>query len=226
VTTLVGATAFRMLTRWTPHVAKKGNVVLIWGGTGGLVCMAIQIAKAMGALPLAVVSGKQNFEACIKLGAIACIDRNGFDHWGVAPDPHDQEASEKWIEGVKAFGKAIREAVGGRVNPRIVVEHPGRDTLPTSLFVCDTDGMVVTCGATTGFRSFLDLRYLWMRQKRFQGSHFASHEDVRAFHRMVLEGSIDPCLTRVYEFDELPEAHQALYENTHSRWRSAVRIGR
>ena len=34
--------------------------------------------------------------------------------------------------------------------PRIVVEHPGEDTVPTSIFVCDTGGMVVICAGTTG----------------------------------------------------------------------------
>ncbi|MCK9519761.1 MAG: alcohol dehydrogenase catalytic domain-containing protein, partial [Dehalococcoidia bacterium] len=41
---LVGATAYRMLTGWAPHNVREGDVVLIWGGSGGLGSMAIQIA--------------------------------------------------------------------------------------------------------------------------------------------------------------------------------------
>ena len=33
---LVGATAYRMLFGFPPHVVKEGDVVLIWGGAGGL----------------------------------------------------------------------------------------------------------------------------------------------------------------------------------------------
>jgi len=53
--TLVGATAYRMLMGWPPHTVRKNDVVLIWGASGGLGCMAIQITKAQGAIPIGVV---------------------------------------------------------------------------------------------------------------------------------------------------------------------------
>ena len=34
-------------------------------------------------------------------------------------------------------------------------------------------GMVVFCAGTTGYNLTFDARYVWMRQKRIQGSHFA-----------------------------------------------------
>ena len=33
---LVGATAYRMLMGWPPHQVETGDVVLVWGGAGGL----------------------------------------------------------------------------------------------------------------------------------------------------------------------------------------------
>ena len=33
---LVGATVYRMLTNWAPHTVQPDDVVLIWGGSGGL----------------------------------------------------------------------------------------------------------------------------------------------------------------------------------------------
>jgi crotonyl-CoA carboxylase/reductase len=38
--------------------------------------------------------------------------------------------------------------------------------------VRSTEGMIVICAGTTGYSVTMDLRYYWMRQKRFQGSHF------------------------------------------------------
>lgn len=220
-----GATAYRMLRHFAPHVVSPGDVVLIWGGSGGLGCQAIQIVRAFGGLPIAVVSSDDKIDFCMKLGAIGCINRTKFSHWGTLPSWTDRQAADAWLQGARAFGRAIWDVLGERRNPRIVLEHPGQDTLPTSMFVCDVDGMVVICGATTGYYATLDLRYLWLRQKRLQGSHFANDEQATALHELVSEGKIDPCLARVLRFEEVGEAHQLMYENRHPCGNMAIRIG-
>src|SRR2546423_1314606 len=45
--TLVGATAYRMLRGWPPNVVHEGDLVLVWGGAGGLGSMAILIVTAV-----------------------------------------------------------------------------------------------------------------------------------------------------------------------------------
>jgi len=222
---LVGATAYRMLMSWPPHTVKKGDVVLIWGGTGGLGCQAIQIVKQQGGIPVAVVSDPGKFEYCMKLGAKGCINRKDFNHWGVLPHWKDTEAYNRWAAGARAFGKAIWDVVGERKNPRLVFEHPGEDTVPTSIFVCDTGGMVVICAGTTGYNAVADLRYLWMRQKRFQGSHFANDEQAKALNDMVIAGKVDPCLSETFRFEQIGLAHQMMYENRHPPGNMAALVG-
>ena len=73
--------------------------------------------------------------------------------------------------------------------------------------------MVVTCVGTTGYNVVSDLRHLWMRQKRFQGSHFANDEQASAFNDLVLAGKINHCLTQTFEFSAIAAAHQLMYEN-------------
>ncbi len=211
--TLVGATAYRMLMGWPPHTVRPNDVVLIWGASGGLGCMAIQIVKAQGGIPIGVVGDDKKKEFCMRLGAKGVINRKNFSHWGQMPHWTDTEAYSKWAAGCRAFGKAIWDILGERRNPRIVFEHPGEDTVPTSIFVCDTGGMVVICAGTTGYNAVVDLRYLWMRQKRFQGSHFANDEQSYAFNQLVIDGKIDPCLAETYTFDQIPYTHQLLHEN-------------
>jgi len=210
--TLVGATAYRMLRAWPPHTVQQGDVVLVWGGSGGLGSMAIQIAREFGGIPVAVVSSEDKFEFCRRLGAKGCINRKEFDHWGMLPHWTDGEAFAKWTQGVRAFGGKLWEALGERRSPRIVFEHPGEDTIPTSTFVCDTGGMVVICAGTSGFNATVDLRYLWMRQKRLQGSHFANDEQAAAFNQLVVDGKIDPCLGETYTFGQIPLCHQLMSE--------------
>jgi crotonyl-CoA carboxylase/reductase len=222
--TLVGATAYRMLRGWPPHTVREGDAVLIWGGAGGLGSMAIQIAREFGGRPVAVVSSDDKGEFCRKLGAVGVINRKEFDHWGMPPHWRDGEAYARWMEGAKAFGKAFWEALGEKRSPRIVFEHPGEDTAPTSIFMCDTGGMVVICAGTSGYSAVADLRYLWMRQKRFQGSHFANDQQAEAFNRLVVDGRVDPCLSRTFSFEEIPTAHQLMFENTHPQGNMAALV--
>lgn len=210
--TLVGATAYRMLMGWPPNTVKPGDPVLIWGGSGGLGSMAIQIVKQLGGIPIAVVSSEDKFDFCMKLGAAGCINRKEFDHWGMLPHWTDTEGMAKWSAGARAFGARIWEILGERRAPKIVFDHPGEDTVPTSVFVCETGGMVVICAGTSGFNATIDLRYLWMRQKRFQGSHFANDEQAYAFNDMVLAGKIDPCLGETYSFEDIGKCHQLMHD--------------
>jgi crotonyl-CoA carboxylase/reductase len=222
---LVGATAYRMLMSWHPHTVQKDDVVLVWGGSGGLGSMAIQIAKSQGAIPVAVVSGEDKFAYCEKLGAKGCINRKKFDHWGMLPHWKDTAAYDKWAAGARAFGKAIWDVLGERRSPRIVFEHPGEDTVPTSIFVCDTGGMVVICAGTTGYNAVVDLRYLWMRQKRFQGSHFANDDQAKGLNDLVLAGKVDPCLGETYTFDQIGYTHQLMHDNKHPAGNMACLVG-
>jgi crotonyl-CoA carboxylase/reductase len=222
--TLEAATAYRMLAHWEPHTVKEGDVVLVWGGSGGLGSMGIQVTKALGGIPIAVVSNDERGEYCKQLGAVGYVDRTKFDHWGRLPDWTDDKAMTKAILGFRAFGKAIWDILGERRSPRIVFEHPGQDTVPTSLFICDTGGMVVVCAGTTGYNGDVDLRYLWTRQKRFQGSHFATDVEARAVNQLVAEGKIDPCLTRIFAFDEVGLAHQLLRDNQHPNGNMAILV--
>jgi crotonyl-CoA carboxylase/reductase len=222
---LVGATAYRMLCGWAPHTVREGDVVLIWGGSGGLGSQAIQIARAKGALPVAVVSGEEKGEYCKKLGAVGYVDRRNFSHWGPMPDWRDSEKYNEWLKGVRAFGKAIWDVLGERRSPRIVFEHPGEATIPTSIVLVDNGGMVVVCAGTTGYLATVDLRYLWMRQKRLQGSHFANDEQCAAFNEMVARGEVDPCLSQTFPFAEVGTAHQLMYENRHPSGNMAILVG-
>lgn len=223
---LVGATAYRMLMGWEPNVVREGDPVLVWGASGGLGVMALQITKAKGGVPIAVVSDEAKFEMCRQLGAHGVINRRdeAFTHWGRLPDLDDGDAFRAWTQGARAFGAKFWEALGERRNPKIVFEHPGESTIPTSVFLCDNGGMVVICAGTTGYNADVDLRYLWMRQKRLQGSHFANVEQCQALNQMVIDGEVDPVLSQVFAFEGVGDAHQLMYENAHPPGNMAVLV--
>jgi crotonyl-CoA carboxylase/reductase len=221
---LCASTAYRMLMGWPPHVIEPGDVVLVWGAAGGLGSMALEITRAVGGRAVAVVSDDAKRKFCQEHGAAAVINRSQFTHWGAMPNTADTKAYGEWARGARAFGKAIWDGLGERVSPRIVFEHPGETTLPTSVFVCSTGGMVVICAGTTGYTATMDLRYQWMRQKRFQGSHLSNDPQAAAVTKLVAEGKVDPCLSHTYAYDDIPECHQLMLENKHPYGNMAVLV--
>ncbi|AXE81853.1 crotonyl-CoA carboxylase/reductase [Streptomyces atratus] len=219
-----GSTSYRMLTNWHPHHVRPGDPVLIWGGSGGLGSMAIQIVNHFGGIPVAVVSDDAKRDHCMRLGAHGVVNRNEFTHWGGLPGPDDTAAYGAWLDGARSFGRRIWEVLGERRSPRIVLEHPGRDTLATSVYVCDNAGMVVTCAGTSGYIGHIDLRFVWMFQKRLQGSHAANVRETRAIIDLVAAGRVDPCLSETVPFEEIGRAHQQVYENRHAAGNTAVLV--
>ncbi|MEZ4224018.1 MAG: crotonyl-CoA carboxylase/reductase [Polyangiaceae bacterium] len=221
---LVGATAYRMLHGWAGNTLTADDAVLIWGGAGGLGSMAIQIVAAAGAKAVAVVSSDDKVDYCKQLGAVGVMNRKHFHHWGMLPHWKDDAGYAEWLHQAKAFGREFWEALGEKRNASIVFEHPGESTIPTSIFVCDTGGMVVICAGTTGYNATLDLRYHWMRQKRLQGSHFANDDQAKGLNDLVVAGKVDPCLSQVFTFDETGAAHQLMRENRHPNGNMSILV--
>ena len=222
--TLTGSTAYRMLHGWPPHTVEPGDAVLVWGGSGGLGSLAIQLVVHAGGRAIAVVSSDEKGEFCKSLGAVGYINRKEFSHWGVPP-AWDSPEWKDWFAGAKAFGKAIWDVLGEKTSPRIVFEHPGQDTIPTSIFVADRGGMVVICAGTSGYDTMVDVRYLWYLQKRYQGSHLFNDEQAEAFNQLVIDGVLQTTLGSVYPYEQSGHAHQLMGEGKLPEGNVAVLVG-
>ena len=128
------------------------------------------------------------------------------------------------MKEVRKFGKAIWDITGKGVNVDMVFEHPGEATFPVSVFVVKRGGMVVICAGTTGFNLTIDARYLWMHQKRVQGSHFANLKQASAANQLMLERRLDPCMSEVFPWAEIPAAHMKMLRNEHKPGNMAVLV--
>jgi crotonyl-CoA carboxylase/reductase len=124
----------------------------------------------------------------------------------------------------RKFGKAIWEYTGKGVNVDCVFEHPGEATFPVSVLVVKRGGMVVICAGTTGFNLTMDARYLWMHQKRVQGSHFANLKQAAQANQLVIERRIDPCMSEVFSWDQIPKSHMRMMRNEHKPGNMAVLV--
>jgi crotonyl-CoA carboxylase/reductase len=203
-------TAHRMLVDRAR--VEPGNDVLIWGGAGGLGVFATQLVDVMGGRGISVVSSDEKAELAKELGAFGTINRKDFPNIAYKPDMSADE-EKAWFAEVKSFGKKLWEILGEKKGPEIVFEHVGQQTFPTSVFLAEKYGKVVICGATTGYDLNFDVRHLWMRQKQIIGSHFADADSARRANRLVVQGKIRPVMTRSFEWSEIADAHQLMFEN-------------
>jgi crotonyl-CoA carboxylase/reductase len=129
-----------------------------------------------------------------------------------------------WFDEARRFGKAIWEVTGKGNNVDFVFEHPGEATFPVSCFVVKRGGMVVFCAGTTGYNLTLDARYVWMHQKRIQGSHFANLLQASQANNLVIERRLDPCMSEVFGWDDIPRAHTKMWKNQHKPGNMAVLV--
>ena len=205
---LVNSTAYRQLVSQNGGAMKQGDVVLIWGASGGLGGYATQYAVNGGAIPVCVVSSEDKADLCRAMGAELVINRNAEDYkfW---KDERTQDPKE-W----QRFGKKIRELTGGD-DIDIVFEHPGRETFGASVYVTRKGGKIVTCASTSGFMHEYDNRYLWMNLKRIIGSHFANYRESWEANRLIAKGMIHPTLSKTFPLEQTGEAALDVHRNLH-----------
>jgi crotonyl-CoA carboxylase/reductase len=213
-----------MLFGHRPHVLRPGHNVLVWGAAGGLGSMAIQLIATAGANAIAVISEDEKRDFVLSLGAKGVINRKKFDCWGQLPDVDDAAGYAAYMKKSREFGKAIWEHTGKGNDVDFVFEHPGEQTFPVSCFVVKRGGMVVFCAGTTGYNFTFDARFVWMRQKRIQGSHFANLLQASQANRLVVERRIDPCMSEVFSWNDIPRAHMKMWRNEHKPGNMAVLV--
>lgn len=207
VNALCNSTSYRMLVSPNGARMKQGDVVLIWGATGGIGAYGVQYVLNGGGIPVGVVSSPDKAKILREMGCEAIIDRKAADYkfWN---DDNTHNESE-W----RRLGGDIRSLVGE--DPDIVFEHPGRSTFGASMYVVKKGGTVTTCAATSGYMLEFDNRFFWMRLKKLVGSHFANYREAWEANRLISKGMIQPVLSQVFTLEDTGEAAYQVHHNLH-----------
>ncbi len=207
VNPLCNSTSYRMIVSKNGASMRQGQVVLIWGATGGIGSYAVQYVLNGGGIPVGVVSSPRKAELLRRMGCEYVIDRReqGYQFW--KDETHQDEA--EW----RRFGRDIRDLVGE--DPDIVFEHPGRDTMGASVFVTKRGGLIMTCAATTGYMIEYDNRHLWMKLKSIKSSHFANYREAFEANRLIAKGKIQPVLSASFPLEQTGEAVRVVRANLH-----------
>jgi crotonyl-CoA reductase len=199
---LCAVTAYRMLVSPLAAQFKQGDVVLIWGATGGLGSYAVQFVRNGGGIAVGVVNSERKAALLEKLGCDLVLRRDQLELDGLSGN-----------ERGKRIGAEIRRGIGE--DPHIVFDYVGRETFGASVYMLRRGGTVVTCGSSTGYQHEFDNRYLWMKLKRIVGSHGANWQESWEATRLISQGRIIPALSRVYPLEQVAEAARLVQLNRH-----------
>jgi len=200
---LCAATAYRMLVSPNGAGMKQGDVVLVWGATGGLGAFAVQLVRNGGGIPVGVVGSAAKEDVLRELGCDVAIRRDELELDGL-----------EQLDVGRRVGSAVRDRLGE--DPHIVFDFVGRKTFGASVFLARRGGVIVTCGSSTGHRHEFDNRYLWMRLKRIIGSHGANWQEAWEVNRLIAMGAIVPPLSRVFPLHETAAAAHLVQRNAHT----------
>jgi crotonyl-CoA reductase len=203
-TTLCASTAYRMLVGRHGAQMKQGDVILVWGGTGGLGSYAVQLVKNGGGIPVPVVGSAEKAQLLRAQGCEHVINRSELNLG---------EGGFRHPKAGRILGEAIRSLVGE--DPQIVFEYLGAETFGASVYVTKRGGKIVTCGSSTGYKHEYDNRFLWMRLKHIVGSHGYNYHEAVETNRLISLGMIHPTLSKVFPLDAAAEATRLVQTNQH-----------
>jgi len=184
---LVFVTAWHMLTGLAK--IRPGQTVLILGANSGVGIAAIQIARLFHARVITTAGDDRKIQRARELGADYVINH------------YQQKISQEVRDITKGEGVDI------------VVEHVGPATWPESMRSLKPGGTLVTCGATTGPKVDLELRFLFSRQLSILGSYMGTMNELNEVLGHIFAGRLKPVIAKVFSLSEIRAAHEYLEQS-------------
>ena len=180
------------LTAWHMLVARArvrpGEDVLVQAAGSGVGTAAIQIAKLHGARVIATAGSDAKVARLREIGADEVLNYRSGD-----------------------LLDAIRRLTGKR-GVDVIIESLGQDTWDLGLKALAKGGRMVTCGATTGYQTQTDIRYLFSKGLSILGSTMGSRAELLEIVRLVEMRRLRPVIDRVLPLDRVAEGHRAMAE--------------
>ena len=175
------------MTAWHALVGRArirpGQTVLIMGGRSGVGTFGIQIAKLYGCDVITTVGKDDQEERCRALGADYVINHR----------------REDWF-------KKVREATNKK-GVDVIFEHIGQTHFPQEVGLLKMGGTLVTSGATTGYDSKIDLRFLFYKGTNLMGATQGTLAETQELMRCVSRGRIRAVIDSVVPFSIMVEGH-------------------
>jgi alcohol dehydrogenase len=177
-------TAIRML--FEIGKIESSDLVLVLGASGGVGIACVQIAKMLGARVIAAAGSEDKCKKLRGTGADYTIDYSKQDF-----------SREAWT-------------LSGKSGVDVVVNYTGGDTWIPSLRALKRRGKLLTCGATAGFDTRNDMRFIWVRELQILGSNGYSKQDVATALDHAGAGRVKPVISHRLPLSEAREAERLM----------------
>ncbi len=181
-TPLTFLTAYRMLI--TQAIIKPGHIVFIHGAGGGVSSAAIQIAKLFGATVIATTSTPLKVEKTKKLGADYVIN----------------------YREMKDYTKYVYIELTKRRGVDIVIDSIGNVTFNKSIRLLKPGGRLITCGATTGPISEINIANIFWKHLEIKGSTMGNQGEFHAVMQLLFNSKLDPIIDKIFPFEKIRDA--------------------
>jgi NADPH:quinone reductase-like Zn-dependent oxidoreductase len=162
---------------------RPGQTVLIMGGGSGMGIAGIQIAKLFNCDVIATAGYKDKMNKCLQLGADNVVNHR-------EPD---------WYKKVSE--------ITNRQGVDVVYEHIGKTVFPQEVALLKMGGTLVSTGATTGYLSTIDLRYLFFKGTNLLGATQGTKAGLEEVIGWVSKGKIKPVIDTILPFSNMVEGH-------------------
>jgi alcohol dehydrogenase len=177
-------TAIRML--FEIGKIESSDLLLVLGASGGVGVACVQIAKMLGARVIAAAGSEDKCKKLREIGADHTIDYSRQDF-----------SREAWT-------------LSGKTGVDVVVNYTGGDTWIPSLRTLKPRGKLLTCGATAGFDTRNDMRFIWVRELQILGSNGYSKQDIATALDYAALGRVKPIVSHRLPLSEAREAEQLM----------------
>jgi NADPH:quinone reductase-like Zn-dependent oxidoreductase len=178
------------LTAWHLLVTRArlqpGEDLLVLAGGSGVGSAAVQIGKLLGARVIATASSPEKLERARSGGADLLIDYARED-----------------------FSREIRKLTRGR-GVDVVFEHVGPATFAKSVLSLSKGGRLVTCGATTGPKTELDLRYVFSKELSILGGMMGTRAELSEITGLIGRKKLKPVIDSVYPLSDARKAQEKM----------------
>jgi alcohol dehydrogenase len=178
---MVGMTSWHMLVGRAK--IKPGQTVLIMGGTSGVGMSGIQIAKLYNCNVIATAGNKEKMDKCLELGADNVVNHREAD----------------WYKKVREITK--KQGVD------VIFEHIGKSAFAQEVSLLKMGGTLVATGATTGYDSTVDLRYLFFKGTNWLGSTQGTKSELEEVMYWTGKGKIKPLIYTTLPFNDMVKGH-------------------